>query len=271
MIRTIIKTHGGKWFLKSWLASHFPKNYTEMTYLEGCGGGGSLLLSKKPSVREIYNDLDWNLFNLFYVIRNHPEEMVEGLKDVNYTKETFEQASYHNSLDETSISAIKYLVSSAINEIILRRFSRGGLKKAFAWSERQRGGTYGDVNAWNTFKESLPTTIERLKNIEVTNMNVVAFMNAYDDSNAIVYLDPPYLPSTRRSPNAYSVEMTEKEHIELAETLSNVKAKVMLSGYQSALYMKLYKNWNLDTKVIANHSSQVKKKEKKIECVWKNY
>jgi len=65
--------------------------------------------------------------------------------------------------------------------------------------------------------------------------------------------------------------MDEAAHIKLARVLNAVKGKVLLSGYYSPLYLKLYKGWNLHVKEIANHSSQSKNKERRLECLWTNF
>jgi DNA adenine methylase len=62
--------------------------------------------------------------------------------------------------------------------------------------------------------------------------------------------------------------MTDEEHIELAETLHNVKGKVALSGYHCDLLDELYGNWNVyeaDSKKV--HSV----KTERVEVLWTNY
>jgi DNA adenine methylase len=268
-LRPVIKVHGGKFYSHQWIISHFPKNYQEIIYIECCIGGGSVLLNKKTSVKEVCNDLDWNISNIFYVLVKHSDELQEKLKNISYSEKIFEQAKTSNG--RGLVESDSALVTCAASEIVLRRFSRGGLKKSFAWSKRLRGGKPGDVNAWDTFKELLPKIIKRLENVEVYNMDVIALVKKYNQEGCLHYIDPPYLPTTRKVKNVYDFEMSEKKHLELAELLKQTKAKILLSGYQSDLYMKLYKDWNLDTKVIINHSSQSKKKERRVECLWKNF
>ena len=86
-----------------------------------------------------------------------------------------------------------------------------------------------------------------------------------------VYCDPPYVPDTRTAQNAYEYEMSTDDHIDLANVLLNFKGKVIVSGYHSALYKRLYKPWKCVQKKIANHASQSKTKVQKTECIWMNY
>ena len=266
-LRPVFKCHGGKYYQSQFIISHFPANYTELNYGEGCGGAASVLLNKKPSIRECYNDIDWDVYAIFYSLAYCPEELINYIKDKDYTEETFKQAHRQGII---LLDAEASTTEQGANELIIRRFSRGGLRKAFAWSDRLRGGQPGDVNAWETFKKLLPTLADRLKGVETSCIPITQFIKERED-NFLHYVDPPYLPETRKSPAAYPWEMNRKDHIDLAEVLNKTKAKVILSGYPSDLYMKLYKDWNLVTKAIVNHSSQAKKKEKKIECLWLNY
>ncbi len=61
-----------------------------------------------------------------------------------------------------------------------------------------------------------------------------------------VYLDPPYLKSTRRDPNRdlYTHEMTEAQHVELLDIARRLPCCVMISGYYSVLYTNTLTDWH---------------------------
>ena len=63
-----------------------------MMYVEVFGGGGSVLLNKERSVREVLNDANGNLINLYRVIREHPEELKDRLLYVLHNREDFKLA-----------------------------------------------------------------------------------------------------------------------------------------------------------------------------------
>lgn len=50
-----IKYYGGKSYMTDIIISHFPKDYS--VYIEGFGGGASVLFAKERDKLEIYNDL----------------------------------------------------------------------------------------------------------------------------------------------------------------------------------------------------------------------
>ena len=117
----------------------------------------------------------------------------------------------------------------------------------------------------------LPEISQRLQNVIILNKRAVELLKVFNEPNVLVYADPPYLQETRESPDVYTHEMLVDDHMELAEILNNFKGKVLISGYPSRLYSKLYKNWRCEKKKIANHASQQKVKPIKLELLWMNF
>jgi DNA adenine methylase len=261
-VRPLIKVHGGKFYLSKWIIEHFPEDYQKMLYLEPFCGGASVLFNKDSSEQEVINDLDKDVINLFKVVRDKPQCFIKKVSKIKYSEKNFLNALDSKDNDE---------LGSAVNEFIVRRMSRGGLKKAFAWSDRERGGKPGDVNSWETIIKLLPTISERLKDVFILNRNALEIIRMFDEENTLCYCDPPYLPETREANDLYSHEMNIDGHIELSEILNRFKGKALISGYPSRLYNKLYKNWKCEKKSIANHSSQQKIKPVKLELLWRNF
>lgn len=264
-IRPAFKCHGGKFYLSSWIISHFPEDYQQYTYIEPFCGGANVLINKEKSVLEAICDTDITIVQIFRAIRDEPKEFIRRLSHVKYCQETFDKA-----LKREPGPFDDYL-DQAVNDYILRRMSRGGLRKAFAWSERLRGGLPGDVNAWKTALMVLPTIAERIKEVYIFNKSALEVIKTFNTKNVLIYADPPYLHDTRTSKNVYNNEMDIDAHIELSRTLNRFPGKVVLSGYPSPLYTRLYKDWKCERKKIANHASQAKAKDVKTEMLWKNF
>ena len=55
---------GGKQALFKTIIKRFPSDYRRRSYVEVFGGGGTMLLNKDRSVKEIFNDANGNLINL---------------------------------------------------------------------------------------------------------------------------------------------------------------------------------------------------------------
>lgn len=267
-LRPPIKTHGGKHYLKSFIISNFPENHEELVYVEPFCGGASVFLNKSPSKeQEVINDINRGTVSVFKALRDEPAEFISRLKRTRYTERAFKMA-----LNKAEQGFEDY-VDHAVNEYILRRMSRGGLKKAFAWSDRTRGGKPGDLNAWETMLSQLPLIADRVTKAIILCSDFTDVIKTWDEPDTLMYIDPPYLHSTRSegATECYENELTVEDHINLLHLVKNARAKIIISGYSSALYNRNLKNWRCKKKNVANHSSQSKTKERRIEAIWFNY
>lgn len=266
-LRPPVKTHGGKYYLKDWIVENFPEGYEKMTYIEPMCAGASVFLNKSVSDQEVINDLDKGLISIFKSLRDEPKEFIDRVKKIRYTERAFKMAQ------KKSEDGITDYVDHGVNEYMLRRMSRGGMKKSFAWSERTRGGKPGDVNSWETMIAELPLIVDRIKNATMLNVSVFDLFKSWDEENVLWYLDPPYMPSTRSegSTNIYQHEMSVEDHINLLTLIKNARGKVIISGYSAPLYNRTLKGWKVKKKNICNNSSQAKTKDKRVEVLWMNY
>ncbi len=84
---------------------------------------------------------------------------------------------------------------------------------------------------------------------ELIHGDAVNYLKSYRlTGQELVYCDPPYLRETRkRSKRLYKYEYTQKQHEELLEVLKSLKCKVMISGYESALYKESLTGWHTHT------------------------
>jgi DNA adenine methylase len=262
--RPLVKTHGGKFYLTKFLVPLLPRDYQELEMYDLFGGGGTFLLHAPKAKKETYNDLDPGLSNLVQTVVNNGNELIKKLKFIPYSEEEFVK---HSQSDPQSD------LDRAVKEVVIRRMSRGGLMTNFSKSNRLRGGRMGDENAWHTWLENhLPKIIERYAGVNVTNNDAIdVILGEGDNENSFLYLDPPYYPATRTATKAYRFEMSEKDHVRFLEAACRTKAKVMISGYDCAVYRKYLKRWKMKSIAVPNNSSQVKNKEYRIECAWLNF
>ena len=87
--RPIVRYHGGKWRLASWILRHLPQH---RVYVEAFGGGASVLLQKPRSHAEVYNDLDGEIVNLFRVARDHGEALAVMCELTPFSRDEFAAA-----------------------------------------------------------------------------------------------------------------------------------------------------------------------------------
>ena len=81
----------------------------------------------------------------------------------------------------------------------------------------------------------------------------------------LVYSDPPYLHTTRRSSQRYRFEYEEADHVALLELLKGLPCQVMVSGHPSALYDDLLAGWR---RLALQVTTQA---QVRTEVVWFNF
>jgi len=262
-LRPPVKWHGGKHYLAARIISLFPDH---RIYLEPFGGAASVLLNKQPVEVEAYNDLDLRISRLFRVLQTEGPRFAERLRFVPYSEYEF------NESKEYPEDACDF--EKAIRDFISWRQSFGGQGKTWSYTtKRARGGMAGDVNAWWTAIDQLDAIYERLRRVQILCQPALNAIKRFDNEECLIYCDPPYLHETR-SPNSrdvYGVEMTEKDHEKLGETLCRCKSKVIVSGYPSELYNRMFKGWRSMAFDIANHAAGGATKRRKSETLWLNW
>lgn len=262
-LRPPIKCHGGKFYTASWIIDQFPEDYEGLTYCELCCGGCSVLLNKSSSSEEVINDIDKGIVSIFKALRDEPKEYISRLKALKYKETTFQRAV------ERGKEEFDDYIDMAVNEYVLRRMSRGGMKRAFAWSERERGGKPGDVNAWDTMLKQLPEIAARLQGVSILHGDFLSLAKVWDDEKTLIYIDPPSLPEG--STEVCDYEMSVEYHINILNFAKDARSKIVLSGYPSPLYNKYLKGWNVTRKSTGNQTSQQPRKQRRLEVLWMNY
>jgi DNA adenine methylase len=243
--RAICRYHGGKWRLAKWIVNHFPAH---RFYIEPFGGAGSVLLRKPRSRCELYNDLDGEVVNYFRVLRD------PGLA-----------ARLAALLELTPFAADEFKAAYEPLETAdqVERARRFFVRMSLGWGTRMRSvnrslrSRKGNDNAtpakeFSNYPKHIKSFTERLRGVVIENRPATQIIARHDEPDALFYLDPPYLHHLRKDwgRNTYSCEMTDEDHVALAETLYQVKGYVVVSGYPSELYDDLYtrRGWVLQTK-----------------------
>jgi hypothetical protein len=84
----------------------------------------------------------------------------------------------------------------------------------------------------------------------------------------LIYADPPYLGSTRTGGRYKHEMLTSAQHEELAESLHQARAGVVLSGYPSPLHERPYAGW--DRVEIPTTTGRSGTPLDRTEVVWSN-
>ena len=262
-LRPPVKWHGGKHYLAGWIIQHFPDHHT---YVEPFGGGASVLLNKESSPVEIYNDLDERITRLFRVLRDHGDELRRRLSLTPYSEIEFRESAASAPDDE---------IEQARRDFVRWRLSLGGRGDSFSFTLHRVRRQMADVVSGylSAIDDQLPLIVERLRRVQILCRPATDVIQNWDDADALIYCDPPYVPMTRHegSRQVYGQEMSEDEHRELADLLRSCRGKVVVSGYPSELYSKLYRGWTTAEFDIANHAAGGRSKARKRETLWMNF
>ncbi|MEH0586187.1 hypothetical protein QA942_19705 [Streptomyces sp. B21-106] len=120
------------------------------------------------------------------------------------------------------------------------------------------------------YADRLAAAAERLHSVSLEALPALDLIARYGSrADVLLYVDPPYLGTTRGWGNNYRVEMkTEAEHRALAAALHDCRATVVLSGYDSPLYADLYDGWHRNTQQTTTGNAKTAKA--RTEVLWSN-
>lgn len=255
--RPVLRYPGGKYRIRKWIISHFPHHDF---YVEPYGGAGSVLMGKPEARGEIYNDIYGDAVNVFRVLRD-PEQAQELERLIRLTPCSYEEyKSAYEFCDDPVERARRTIYRSFMTigaDGVLRHNAgfRGLKNNETIVTAAQEWGRYPDV---------IKAFTKRLRNVLIENRDALSVLKIYDKPTTLFYVDPPYVLSTRTKRTAlYAQEMNDEDHVELAKVLHQVKGMVVLSGYPSALYDRLYSDWR---KVLK--SATVQNGGGRVECIW---
>ena len=262
IVRKPIRWYGGKSYLARRINRFFPEH---KRYIEPFAGGAALLWVKKPCRDiEILNDKDKELFNFYNVLRDK-ELFAE-----------FERMAQLVILDEnlfldccdtllTEGDCVKrawkfwYIVNTCYGAKVGRNF----------------GFVYRDKLYRFSIREHLAGFNKRLSGVQIMNRSFEWFFEKFDEPDVLMYLDPPYMLSTRQTKKDYKHELSNEQHMQLIELCIASKNQIIISGYSNELYEQLeVAGWQ---KFIFNTRSHMIAKYKgkadfvRQDCIWFNF
>ncbi len=220
-----------------------------MVYVEVFGGGGSVLLNKERSVREVLNDANGNLINLYRVVREHPDELKDRLLYVMHNREDFKiaqrrleeatgrcfpvlpQQDGNSSDSQGKLAEKKPEVSSPVLRAAdfyqVVRQSYAGNGKQFSAVAR---------SMWAGFP-AIDRVAGRLQGVTLEKEDFGVIFQRYDSPNTHFYIDPPYVYTEDYYPgNIFLCS----DHQRLAAILLNVEGLWLLSYNLCPEVLELY-------------------------------
>ncbi|MFY0482493.1 DNA adenine methylase [Flavobacterium sp. PLA-1-15] len=254
LVSPVLKWVGGKRQILPDIVELLPQQLNRQTYYEPFLGGGAVLFHLQPR-NAIVNDFNSELVNLYIVIRDHLEELLENLRLHINEPEYF----YHlRGLDRTAEFQNMNLVQKASRVVFLNKTCFNGLYRVNNSGEFNTPfGRYKNPNIVNEPTLRAVSRYLNNNNIQLLNGDYAdAVANA--DHRSFVYFDPPYHPVSASSNFTGYIEggWNEGEQIrlrELCDELTERNVKFLLSNSSTDFIRNQYANYDIKT-VLASRS-----------------
>jgi DNA adenine methylase len=253
---------GAKVMHLDWLLPKLPD--TEH-FVDVFGGSGSVIINKKPSRIESFNDLDGEVINFFEVLRNQRSKLIEQITLTPYSEKEFKISLKHRHEGTNLERARRFFIYTS---------------QGFA-SHQHSGWKYSIHTSGACMSESVSRTLkkipglyeiaERFRTIQIFNQDFRKLITRCDRPGILFYCDPPYVRSTRTGHTDYVKEMTDDDHIDLLNLANRVKAYIAISGYDNPMYNDLLRPENGFYKSYAAVRRTNYKKSESQEVLWTNY
>lgn len=246
LVMPFLKWVGGKRQLIPDITELLPKNIATLNYVEPFIGGGAVLFHLQPK-KAIINDFNDELINVYKVIKNNVDELIEDL-----AQHKNEEEYYYNirSLDRREDFGDMDDIKRASRVIYLNKTCYNGLYRVNNSGEFNT--PFGRYKNPNIINEPILIAVHNYLNENDVQLNSGDYSLILQDlpKNSFVYLDPPYHPLTESSNFTGYVQggWNEADQIRLRETcdmLTKNKIKFLLSNSCTPFIKEQYQNYNI--------------------------
>jgi len=262
---------GGKYSHLRWLLPLLPET---LSYCEPFGGSASVLINRKPSELETYNDLDSNVTTFFRVLRDMPHSLVRSLALTPFSRQEYREAI---ACDDDG-SVVSDLEKARRFYIRVQQGFSGipGRRCESSWRANPRHRVsflsgHSHLARAVTFQNAiarLQDIAERLITVSIENRGYKQVIQTYDQPYTLFYCDPPY-PGRTDNRN-YLHKFTHSDTFELVEMLNQIQGLAAVSGYRDETVDEIFKGWNryehAPRRITATPSRPFR-----TECLWTNY
>ena len=247
------------------ILAHMPRH---KIYIEPFGGVASVLLRKPKAYVEVYNDINRDVYSLFKSLLDDEarERLIAKLELTPFSRDLFDDAWERFAQDDEADPVERAWLFLTVTHMGFRTSGTKKGKRNPGWHMCPfgKGGknNYSPPNAWATFPEHLRVIASRFRGVAIDNRDAFELFGIYDrpDNDVLFYVDPPYYDTV-----GYRESFTSIDHERLLDTIRELKAMCLISGYDNELYSSKLCDWTLykrGTKNMANKG--------RTECLWLN-
>ncbi|HVQ94227.1 MAG TPA: XF1762 family protein [Mycobacteriales bacterium] len=251
--------YGGKTRLAARIAALFPDHGH---YVEPFAGSLAVLLAKPPARKETVNDLDQELVGFWRTLRDRPEQLVRACALTPHSRAEHAAAGEPIPPDVDEVERARRVWVRLTQ-------GRSGALAPTGWKRfLDPGGPRRSMPGYLAgYAARMPPAAARLAAVSLECRPALEVIADYGTHpGTLLYVDPPYLAIGGR----YRHRMAdEAAHRELADALHGCRAAVVLSGYPSPLYERLYAGWHHTTLTATTHRGSRGPTER-TEVLWTN-
>lgn len=272
LVAPVVKWVGGKRQLIKQIAPLIPKTYP--TYCEPFLGGGAVLFHLQPK-HAIINDANSDLIELYEVIRDSVEELIESLSGHENS------ADYFYNIRALDRDKKQYAALSPIDRasrlIYLNKTCYNGLFRVNNAGEFNTPfGAYKNPNIVNAVTLRAVSKYLRENDIILNNGDFAHVLKNLPE-RSFVYLDPPYDPVSDSSAfTGYtSIGFGRNEQIRLrkyCDELNERGIRFLMSNSDTEFIRDQYSNYIIDTvQAVRNINSRGDRRGNVSEVLVHNY
>lgn len=246
LVLPFLKWVGGKRQLMPEIRKMLPKGVANRPYYEPFIGGGALFFDLQPK-RAIINDYNEELINVYTVIRDNPNELIEDLRKHENTAEYFYEI---RAVDRQPLFARLSKIQRASRIIYLNKTCYNGLYRVNNAGEFN--SPFGKYKNPNIVNEPVIKAVSKYLNssqIQISNGDYELVLRDIP-TNSFVYLDPPYHPLSEGSNFTGYVQggWNDGDQLRLRDVCNRLNdngIKFLLSNSASGFIRDIYSGYNI--------------------------
>lgn len=244
---------GGKTRLRKRISAIIPKE--SKIYVEPFIGAGSVFLYKRKFEKEVINDLDKGIYEIWLDVKKHGEK----IKDMRFIA----------SRDEFNRCKGKKKFSSRRERLYcnlyLSFFSYAQTRKTYIGNKSEKTERFNRDTTGANLKKNAEVYKKRLKNVKIYNKDYEKVVKKYDSKDTFFYLDPPYYSSKE-----YYKHNTI-DPVNMSKILKGIKGKFLLSYDNVPKIRKIFKEAGFVIKSIKTSYKASGQKQGVTELLISNY
>lgn len=245
----ILRRLGNKTKIALEIQKHFPEH---KLYVELFFGAGGMFFNKPKAKYNILNDGDSDVYNLFQVVRERPEDLIKAWQEVPLHEDLWNNWKRNQEADP---------VWKACRFLMLSNFGYMGKGNTFRWVSG---------NSQQRILDMMGVTRELLFGVEFMNTDFRVALRRipsralHSNGYTFVYADPPYLGTAHN----YQSGFTEDDSRALFACLSESQVKWAMSEFDHPLILELAKDYGCKVHVIGERKNLM---NRRTEILVTNY